>query len=52
MRVFQGIGLVTVVLTLSTARADDLKSGPEEYVYSFKVKAVTGPGKGKSFCYV
>ena len=53
MRVIQGIGLAAIVLSLSTVRADELKSGPEKKTGgAFDIKAVTGDGKGKTFCYV
>jgi hypothetical protein len=53
MRVIQGIGLAAIVLSLSAARADELKSGPEKKIGGpFDVKAVTGDGKGKTLCYV
>jgi hypothetical protein len=53
MRVIQGIGLIAIVLSLSTARADDLKSGPEKKIGGpFDIKAVTGASAGKTFCYV
>jgi hypothetical protein len=54
MRLAQGIGLAAMVLSLSGAvRADELKSGPEKKIGGpFDVKAVTGEGKGKTFCYV
>ncbi len=53
MRVVQGIGLAAVLLALPALRADDLKSGPEKRTGGpFDIKAVTGEGKGKTFCYV
>ena len=53
MRVVQGIGLAAIVLSLSAIRAEDLKSGPDKQIGGpFDVKAVTGDGKGKTFCYV
>ena len=53
MRVIQGIGLAAIVLSLSAARADELKSGPEKKIGgAFTVKAITGGSAGKSFCYI
>ena len=53
MRLVQGIGLAAIVLSLSAARADELKSGPEKKIGGpFQVKAITGDSKGKTFCYV
>lgn len=53
MRFIGGIGLAAIVLSLSAARADDLKSGPEKRIGgAFDVKAITGDSKGKTFCYV
>ncbi|MFM8272841.1 MAG: hypothetical protein ACKODX_10970 [Gemmata sp.] len=53
MRIIQGIGLAALVLWVSTARADELKSGPEKKIGgAFNVKAVTGGSAGKTFCYV
>jgi hypothetical protein len=53
MRVIQGIGLATIVLSLSAVRADELKSGPEKKIGGpFDIKAVTGASAGKTFCYV
>ena len=51
-----GTGLLLVAgLVLSTARADDIKSGPakkERIGGPFDVKAITGELKGKTLCYV
>jgi hypothetical protein len=53
MRVIQWVGVAAIVLSLSSARADDIKSGPEKKIGGpFDVKAVTGDNKGKTFCYV
>lgn len=54
MRVMHGLGVAAIMLSLSmTAGADELKSGPEKKIGGpFDVKAVTGEGKGKTFCYV
>ncbi len=53
MRVIQGIGLAAIVFSLSSVRADELKSGPEKKIGgAFDVKAVTGGSAGKTFCYV
>ena len=53
MRFIQGMGLAAIMLSLSAARADELKSGPDKKIGGpFDVKAVTGDGKGKTFCYV
>lgn len=53
MRVILGVGLTAIALSLSAARADDVKSGPDKKIGGpFDVKAVTGDGKGKTFCYV
>jgi hypothetical protein len=53
MRVIQGIGLAAIVLSLSAVRADELQSGPDKKIGGpFDIKAVTGDGKGKTFCYV
>ena len=53
MRLVQGVGVAAIVLSLSAARADELKSGPEKQVGgTFDVTAVTGDNKGKTLCYV
>jgi hypothetical protein len=53
MRVTQAAGLTAILLSLSAARADDLKSGPEKQVGgSFDVEAFTGDNRGKILCYV
>ena len=53
MRVMLGLGLAAMVASLSAVQADELKSGPEKKIGGpFDVKAVTGEGKGKTFCYV
>ena len=50
------MGLLLVAgLVLSTARADDIKSGPTKggrIGGPFDVKAITGELKGKTLCYV
>jgi len=48
------MGLLLVAgLTLSTANADDIKSGPTTRIGgAFDVKAITGDNKGKQLCYV
>ena len=53
MRVMLGLGLAAMALSLSAARADELKSGPEKKIGgAFQVKAITGASKGKTFCYI
>jgi hypothetical protein len=54
MRVMHGLGVAAIMVSLSMAAgADELKSGPEKKIGGpFDVKAVTGEGKGKTFCYV
>jgi hypothetical protein len=53
MRLIQGMGLAAMLLSLSAVRADDVKSGPDKKIGGpFDIKAVTGDGKGKTFCYV
>ena len=53
MRLVQGIGLAAVLLSLSAAGADELKSGPDKKIGGpFDVKAITGASKGKTFCYI
>ena len=51
-----GTGLLLVAgLVLSTARADDIKSGPDagkRIGGPFDVKAITGASKGRTLCYV
>lgn len=38
---------------MRTCLTDELKSGPEKKIGGpFDIKAVTGDGKGKTFCYV
>ena len=40
-------------LAMSTARAEDVKSGPTTRIGgAFDVKAITGDNKGKTLCYV
>lgn len=52
MRTSMLTGLAALALAVS-ARADDLKSGPEKRSGgSFQVKAITGANKGKTLCYV
>ena len=48
------MGLLLVAgLALSTAHADDIKSGPTTRIGgAFDVKAITGDNKGKQLCYV
>jgi hypothetical protein len=42
-----------LVATWTGARADDIKSGPEDKTGGpFDVKAITGDNKGKTLCYV
>jgi hypothetical protein len=53
MRLVQGIGLAAIVLSLTAARAEDLKSGPEKRIGGpFQVKAITGDNKGTTLCYI
>ena len=53
MRRTLGLGLAAILLSLSAAGADELKSGPEKKIGGpFDVKAITGASKGKTFCYV
>ena len=53
MRLLPILGLTALALAAPTARADELKSGPEKKTGgSFTVKAITGGSKGKSLCYV
>jgi hypothetical protein len=54
MRVMWGMGAVlAAALSLSAVQADELKSGPDKKIGGpFDVKAITGEGKGKTFCYV
>jgi hypothetical protein len=53
MRVMLGLGLAAMALSLSAARAEELKSGPEKKIGGpFQVKAITGASKGKTFCYI
>jgi len=53
MRVISGIALAAIALSLSAVRADDVKSGPDKKIGGpFDIKAITGDGKGKTFCYV
>ncbi len=54
MRMFRNVGLaLAVAFSLSAARADDLKSGPDGKIGgAFNVKAITGDKKGDTFCYV
>ena len=55
MRSVRAVGLTALALALLpiSARADELKSGPEKKIAgSFHVTAVTGDNKGKSLCYV
>ena len=49
-----GMGILLVAgLVVTTARADDLKSGPDKKIAGpFDVKAITGDNKGKQLCYV
>lgn len=45
--------LMVAGLALTTARADDIKSGPTTRIGGpFDVKAITGDNKGKTLCYV
>ena len=51
MRVLLTLGLA-LVLSVSFAAADDLKSGPDKKIAGpFDVKAVTGDKAGKTLCY-
>jgi hypothetical protein len=54
MRVCSGISLAVVIgLSMTMARADDIKSGPDKKIGgAFDVKAITGDNKGKTLCYV
>ena len=53
MRVIQAAGLAAILVSLSAARAEDLRSGPDKEIGGpFDVKAVTGERAGKTFCYV
>jgi hypothetical protein len=54
MRIFCGMSLLLVAgLVMTTARADDIKSGPTGRIGGpFDVKAFTGDNKGKQLCYV
>ena len=51
MRVMLGLGLAAMALSLSAARAEELKSGPEKKIGGpFQVKAITG-GRGADVIY-
>ena len=54
MRLVQGMGVAAIMLSLAaTARADELKSGPEKRIGGpFQVKAFSGENKGTSLCYI
>jgi hypothetical protein len=53
MRSILAVGLTALALLPTTARADELKSGPEKKIGgSFQVTAITGGNKGKTLCYV
>jgi hypothetical protein len=54
MRVCHGITFAVVIgLSMTMARADELKSGPDKKIGgAFQVKAITGDNKGKQLCYV
>jgi len=50
-----GLLLVAGLVFTTTARADDIKSGPtagKRIGGPFDVKAITGDNKGKQLCYV
>ena len=52
MRLISGTSLLLVV-ALTTARGDDIKSGPTGRIGgAFDVKAFSGASKGKQLCYV
>ena len=45
--------LLVAGVALTTARAEDIKSGPTTRIGgAFDVKAFTGDNKGKTLCYV
>lgn len=53
MRLLQLLSVGVLVVGLSTAQADELKSGPTDKIGgAFFVKAITGEKKGESLCYV
>jgi hypothetical protein len=54
MRVCGRLALVLFAgVALTTARADDIKSGPDKRIAGpFDVKAITGASKGRTLCYV
>jgi hypothetical protein len=54
MHVMRGIGVAAIMLSLAaTARADELKSGPEKRIGGpFQVTAFSGANKGKTLCYI
>jgi hypothetical protein len=54
MRVYSGLSLVlALAVVLGSARAQDIKSGPEDKIRgAFNVKAITGEKSGKTLCYV
>jgi hypothetical protein len=54
MRVSRFLGLALILgLSFTSARADELKSGPEKKIGgAFMVKAITGEKKGDTLCYV
>ncbi|MCS7022344.1 MAG: hypothetical protein NZU63_11015 [Gemmataceae bacterium] len=53
MRLIQLLGIATLVIGLSTVRADEIQSGPTDKIGgAFFVKAITGEKKGESLCYV
>ena len=54
MRLCSMLSLVLALgLSLTAARADDVKSGPDKKIGgAFQVKAITGEKQGKTLCYV
>jgi len=49
MRAVSILGFAAIAISLQTAHADELKSGPEKKIGgSFTVEAITGANKGKS----
>lgn len=53
MRVLQLLSVGVLAVALSTARADEIQSGPTGKIGgAFFVKAITGEKKGETLCYV
>jgi hypothetical protein len=55
MRMVPILGLAALALAAlaGPVPGEDLKSGPDKKIGGpFDIKAVTGEGKGKTFCYV